>query len=88
MVLCLECIGVLANTRIDDVVKLCETVSRIAHLCFCTYARRYAEEGGWVLVSERAVIVLAGCYEQGKEFARLAGLYKGFLLTCCRVSCQ
>ena len=83
MVLCLECIGVLADTRIDDIVKLCEVVSRVACLCFCTYARGYAGEGEWVLVNERTVVVLAGCYEQGKEFAKIVGSYKGFLLTRC-----
>jgi len=69
--------------RVDGIAKLCEVVSRVARLCFCTYARGYAEEGGWVLVNDHVVVVLAGCYEQGKEFAKLVGSYKGFLLTRC-----
>ena len=83
MVLCLECIGVLVDMHIDDIVKLCELVSQVAHLCFCTYARGYAIEGEWVLVNEHVVVVLAGCYEQGREFAKIIGSYKGFLLTRC-----
>jgi len=79
----LECIGVLVDMRVDDIARLCETVFQVAYLCFCTYARGYAEEGDWVLVNDRVVVVLAGCYEQGKEFAKAVGSYRGFLLTRC-----